>query len=241
MPDFSPPPRLEERHALFLDFDGTLAPIQDDPDKVVLSPENARALAGLESLIGEAIAIISGRDVRDLSARVPNAYWRAGGHGLEICGPGEGPPETAIAAPRGLVNAIEMITSGLEGVRMERKGPVIAVHFRQAPEMGEMLLARLKDTVRDDPDYKIQAGKMVLEAKPAHAHKGRAITHMMEHAPFRDRLPVMVGDDTTDEDAFDAVNRLGGFSIKVGPGETAAQYRLEDTHDVTTWLTEQGR
>lgn len=235
------PPRLEERHALFLDFDGTLAAIQEDPDKVILPHEAADALHALEAVLGEAIAVISGRDIRDLSARVPLAYWRAGGHGLEICGPGETPAEQPAAAPRELSNAIDMITHGLEGVRVETKGPVIAVHYRQAPDLGDMLLARLKDTVRNDPGYKVQAGKMVLEAKPAHANKGRAVAFMMGHLPFRDRVPVMIGDDTTDEDAFDTVNGLGGISIKVGQGETAATHRVDDPEDVTRWLTEQGR
>ncbi|WP_300376320.1 trehalose-phosphatase [Henriciella sp.] len=234
-------PHLDSRHALFLDFDGTLAAIQDDPDTVTLPQATGEALARLESLIGDAIAIISGRDIRDLSTRVPLSYWRAGGHGLEICAPGEAAPQERASAPRSLSNAIDMITRGLAGVRVEDKGPVLAVHYRQAPALGEMLLARIRDTLHDIPDYKAQAGKMVIEAKPAHAHKGRALERMMTHAPFRDRIPVMVGDDTTDEDAFHVANRLGGFSIKVGPGETAARYRLDETVDVTNWLNEQGQ
>ncbi len=235
------PPRIGAQHALFIDFDGTLAPIQDEPDTVVLPRDAEAALARLPVVLGEAIAVISGRDIRDLSSRVPAAYWRAGGHGLEICGPGERPAAQPGSAPRALSNAIDIITRGIDGVRVEHKGPVIAVHYRQAPHMGELLLARLSDSVRDDPDYKVQAGKMVLEAKPAHANKGRALEHMMSHAPFEGRIPVMIGDDTTDEDAFGVAIRLGGFAIKVGDGETLANYRLNDPEDVAGWLTEQGQ
>ncbi|MEQ8558993.1 MAG: trehalose-phosphatase [Henriciella sp.] len=239
--DLSAPPRLDERHALFLDFDGTLAPIQDDPDAVILPPDTREALAALEPLLGDAIAIISGRDIRDLSARVPLAYWRAGGHGLEICGPDETPAAKPAGAPRDIVKAIEMITTGLEGVRVEHKGPVVAIHYRQAPDMGPALLARLEDTLHDNPDYKVQAGKMVIEAKPAHANKGKAVEMMLSHLPFRERVAVMIGDDTTDEDAFKVVNRLGGLTIKVGEGETAATYRMSSTQDVANWLIEQGK
>lgn len=232
-------PRLSSATALFLDFDGTLAPIQDDPDTVALPPETASALSRVHGIIGEAVCVISGRDIRDLSARVPRSYWRAGGHGLEICQPGDAPAPQAVSAPRGLSNAIDMIVRGLDGIQVEHKGPVIAVHYRRAPELGETLLARIRDTLRDHDDYKVQAGKMVIEAKPAHANKGRAIDWLMGQAPFVGRTPVMVGDDVTDEDAFLVVNEMGGHSIKVGEGDTAAALRIASPFDVANWFSEQ--
>ena len=78
-------------HALFLDFDGTLAPLQDDPEAVALPAFGPETLRALHACFDGALVLISGRDVRDLSVRTPSALWRAGGHGLEICAPDEMP------------------------------------------------------------------------------------------------------------------------------------------------------
>jgi trehalose 6-phosphate phosphatase len=233
-------PSLTDRHALFLDFDGTLAPIQVDPDGVALPEGVAEAIIALQGLLSEAIVVISGRDIRDLSNRIPVDICRAGGHGLEVCAAGETPAAEPEHAPPGLMQAINVITHGLDGVRIEPKGPVIAVHYRLAPDLGPMLEARLGDCVSTIEGYKLQAGKMVFEAKPEGANKGKAVSRLMQQDGFRGRIPVMVGDDTTDEDAFAVVNALGGFAIKVGDGDTVATYRLDSPEHVANWIKLQG-
>lgn len=234
-------PDLDHRHALFLDFDGTLAPLQDDASTVKLPDGIAEELTRLKEALGGALIIISGRDVRDLSSRVPNTLWRAGTHGLEICAPGESPDETRSVAPEALTVAARDAVAGLEGVHAETKGEVIAFHYRLNPAAGTILHERLVAGLSSVEGYKLQAGKMIFEAKPAGANKGKAVEKLLALAAIEDRIPIMVGDDTTDEDAFDVVNRLGGVSIKVGDGETRATYRLEGPEAVADWIKRQGR
>jgi trehalose 6-phosphate phosphatase len=231
-----PPPPLAPDSALFLDFDGTLARIEEDPEAVILPPQAADTLARLEKTLGGAVAILSGRDLRDLSRRAPWCVWRIGGHGVEVCAPGHPPPPARSAAPEALAQAVERLAAAVPGVRVERKGSIIALHYRAAPETGPALAQALAEIVAAFEDYTLQAGKMVLEAKPLSADKGAALSRAMTQAPFRSRTPVMVGDDVTDEDAFRAAQAAGGYGVKVGEGRSAAAYRLPSTKDVWAWL-----
>lgn len=233
---FDAVPFMARKHALFLDFDGTLAPLQDDPETVALPRDGAAVLVSLNHAVNGALVLISGRDIRDLSQRTPAELWRAGGHGLEICKPGELPSTTRETVPTGVMGAVESITGSIEGVRIEDKGPVLAIHFRQNPAAEQQLLNALTDLANDTDGYKAQHGKMVIELKPLRANKGAALAAMMQDPPFAGRIPIMVGDDTTDEDAMRAATDAGGYGIKVGAGETCAEYRLADTKTVWEWL-----
>ncbi len=84
--------------------------------------------------------------------------------------------------------------------------------------------------------FELLHGKMVTEIKPGGRNKGAAIEEFLEEAPFRGRTPAFVGDDVTDEFGFAVVNRLGGHSVKVGAGETAARWYLKDATAVRNWL-----
>ena len=77
---------------------------------------------------------------------------------------------------------------------------------------------------------------MVVEVKPAAAHKGTALRRLAAAPPFAGRRPLMLGDDTTDEDAIAAAQDLGGIGVKVGPGPTAARLRALDPAAVRAWL-----
>lgn len=239
-PSEANPPPIGPDAAVFLDFDGTLAAIQDDPETVALKPGGADVLAALSGRVAGALAILSGRDIRDLARRVPAALWRIGGHGLDVRAPGEaaGAPEAAPPAP--LAAEVDAIAAAFPGTRVERKGPILALHYRAAPEAGPALVDALANAlgraIAAHPGYRLQHGKMVFEAKPDGAHKGRAIAALMTRAPFAGRTPIMVGDDRTDEDAFATVRACGGSAVKVGAGESAAAYRLASPEAVWRWL-----
>lgn len=222
--------------ALFLDFDGTLAPLQDDPNAVQLPLNGHQVLLKLHNLLQNALVLISGRDVRDLSARTPREIWRAGGHGLELCAPGELPAEQRPEIAPDILDRVAEIVDVYEGVRIEDKGPVLAIHFRQNPNVESKLLRQLTAVATDIDGYKAQHGKMVIELKPERANKGLALRHFMQQPDFVGRVPIMVGDDTTDEDAMQAATELGGFGIKVGSGASLARYRFEETNTVWDWL-----
>lgn len=232
----APPPLDPNAHALFLDFDGTLAPLQADPATVFLSPDQTSLLTSLSAAMRGALAIISGRDIQDLGLRIPSDLIRIGGHGLDVARSGELPVRSPGVAPEALSSSFAEAVANVDGVWIEPKGRVLAVHYRENPEAADELGLALASAIALHPDYSLQGGKMVFEAKPSAANKGAALKLAMESDTFADRTPVIVGDDRTDEDAMIAAGELGGFGIKVGAGETAARWRLDDTAAVWNWL-----
>jgi trehalose 6-phosphate phosphatase len=120
---------------------------------------------------------------------------------------------------------------------LEDKGMNLALHYRLAPHLASNVQGAVQDIVKDlGEEFEVQKGKMVFEIKPSGKDKGTAIAEFMKEKPFRDRVPVFIGDDQTDEYGFRIVNRLGGYSIKVGKGPTAARWRLRDAAAVRLWL-----
>jgi trehalose 6-phosphate phosphatase len=229
-------PPLRASDALFLDFDGTLAPIVGDRNAVFLDSQTTAALHAAAEALGGAVAVISGRDLRDLADRVPAGVHRIGAHGLEAAGPNADPSGHPQSAPRALVDRLEALAGQIDGVEVELKGPVIAVHYRKAPDLKETVESEVAAAAAAVRGYVVQSGKCVVEVKPGAANKGRTLRNWLSRPPFAGRRPVMVGDDATDEDAFKVVIELGGVAIKVGEGGTVAPYRLADTRAVARWL-----
>jgi len=226
--------------AFFLDVDGTLLDHADHPGAVRVGPELRILLEGLSAAAGGALALISGRSVEDIDRLfAPLRPATAGQHGTERRSAGgaihrHAPPLERLArAAAGLVR----LTAAHEGLVFENKGMTLALHYRQAPQLhalaeGEM--RRLAAALAGE--FELQAGKFVFELKPSGKDKGSAIAEFMAEAPFAGRVPVFLGDDLTDEYGFAVVNGAGGHSIKVGPGESGARWRLADAAAVRHWL-----
>lgn len=229
---------IENNDALFLDFDGTLAPFKDDPAAVFLDDQVHDTIDQLAQRLLGALALISGRDIVDLAGRSRDSLWRIGSHGLEVC-----PPRTVPVAARGtppLSIETPLATFGEqhEGIMLDGKGPVLALHYRRAPHLERNVIDLVSAAVEQTPGYIVQLGHKVVEAKPIEADKGRALSELMRAEPFAGRRPVMVGDDRTDEDAFEAALKIGGTAVKVGTGATIAPHRLPDSDAVLAWIKE---
>jgi trehalose 6-phosphate phosphatase len=246
------PPPLDPHHALFLDFDGTLVEIAPRPE-LVRAPEGlAELLTRLAEQRGGALAVISGRRIDDFDRYL--RPWRgaaSGMHGAErrdatgsIVASGDSPDDRqAAAALERLRPALRELGGRLPGILVEDKGKTLAVHYRQATETEAEIRAVIESLLRQETAaLRLIDGKMVLELKPIHHDKGRAIAAFMAEKPFRGRLPVFVGDDTTDEDGFAEVNRRGGLSIRVGPenAATEAVCTLPAVSAVLNWLRGSG-
>jgi len=135
---------------------------------------------------------------------------------------------------------IENATAALahiEGVVLEDKLTVLAVHFRAAPAAEPAVIGVLRQ-LSAAAGLEVVIGKMVAELRPRGVDKGAAIEHLMAQLPFAGRIPVFVGDDTTDEDGFRAVHRMGGVALHVGTARAApGRLMFEGPQAVRTWLT----
>jgi trehalose 6-phosphate phosphatase len=127
-----------------------------------------------------------------------------------------------------------------KGLLLEDKGSALAVHFRQAPKYERaamVVMVELAQQLREK--FVLRDGKCVLELTPRGYSKRGAIEWFMRQAPFAGRIPLFIGDDVTDEEGFEAVNGLGGYSVRVGDlAATAAKFRFSSVSTVIAWLRE---
>lgn len=236
---------------LFLDYDGTLSPIIDSPDQAVLSLKARELLKNLRDCPRCKIAIISGRKLEDIRSRVCiEGIICAGNHGLEIEGPKIRFRSLILS---GYLKLLQRIKAELErgispfaGAFIEDKGLILSLHYRQVDKkdiQGLKLIFDKTVSVYSAKDkIRVKAGKMVFEIQPPVAwNKGKAALWLLARQSFAlkgkpDVIPLYIGDDVTDEDAFKAFENRG---ITVYVGESAgsnAKYYLKNTEEVFTLL-----
>ncbi len=215
--------------ALFLDFDGTLVDIAPQPDAVRVPEALVDTIAKLHEYLGGAVAVISGRPIAQIDEYLaPLRLPVAGVHGAERR-TAAGEMDLLSTPPLDLPErAAHGLAQRHPALRVESKRGSVALHYRQAPELEKQCVEAMREAVEQTPGLTLLRGKMVVEAKPGGASKGRAIEAFLGEPPFTGRLPVFIGDDITDEVGFSTVQRLGGLGIKVGEGATVAWQRLPD-------------
>jgi trehalose 6-phosphate phosphatase len=244
-------PRLQKRierapsKLLLLDFDGTLAPIAKAPHAVALSREMRARLRGLSALAACRVAVISGRSLGDVRSHFSlSGFIYVGNHGLEMEGDGITLPayarKTAKLAVRvrSAAKKLKPLFRGLPGVWVEDKGLTLSLHFRDLPKKYAALFKmRMAEAMsRRTPSSLVwKKGKKVWELRPrSEGGKGRAALFLSKKFPRA--LPIVIGDDVTDEDMFKALKRRG-ILVRVGrSGRSAADYYLRSPREVGKFL-----
>ena len=232
-------PPTPQSPLFFLDYDGTLAPIVEDPTEAHPHPDVPALLRELAAR--HPVWIVTGRHLQSIET-----FFEAAGlldlrlpaiglHGTQEGVIGEGAESLASEEATRALAEMRAALPEREGVEVEDKDDAFAVHYRAAPDEDETL-----DALRDWADERPASldavwGKKVVELRPRGLTKGTAVRRVLERHPGT--TPVYLGDDTTDEDAFEELEHTdGAVTVRVGGGETRARYRLDGPDEVAHYL-----
>ncbi|MCU4564797.1 trehalose-phosphatase [Acinetobacter sp. WU_MDCI_Abxc222] len=229
---------FDKNYCLFLDIDGTLAPFQINPEHSFIPNATLETIKKITKLNIPVIAV-TGRDVDTASKLLhPIEVPIAGLHGLDIyfdSGNYIRPDLSSINFKKLKQDIIKNCEKYPE-LLIEDKGYSIALHYRKNPNLENNAINIMQQINLNYPHLKINRGKFVIELIPNQADKGRAIETILNHLNLPSVLPIFIGDDLTDESGFTYINQQSGLSIKVGSGETQANYRLKDINSVSNFL-----
>jgi trehalose 6-phosphate phosphatase len=239
-----------KKPAVFLDYDGCLSPIVKDPDKAILSEEMRNTLMRLSEVC--TVAIVSGRDRANVESLVQlKQLYFAGSHGFDISGPDNmqtepGGAKDALPALDEATLKLKNKLKDVEGAIVERKRYAIAVHYRNVAEDQVDKVKQVTDQVLEEqPLLKEGLGKKIIELKPnLDWHKGKAVLWLIKELNLNkpDIIPIYIGDDITDEDAFATLQGKGvGIIVGEHDDKTAATYSLADVDEVQQFLEKLSR
>uniref|UniRef100_A0A5B7AMY0 Trehalose 6-phosphate phosphatase n=1 Tax=Davidia involucrata TaxID=16924 RepID=A0A5B7AMY0_DAVIN len=241
---------------MFLDYDGTLSPIVDDPDRAFMSDQMRATVRKLARYFPTAIVSGRCRDKVYSFVRLAELYY-AGSHGMDIKGPSKGskckqgnqgvlcqPASEFLPMIDEVYKALVEKTKSTPGANVENNKFCLSVHFRCVDEKKWSELAQqVKSVLKDYPKLRLTQGRKVLEIRPSIKwDKGKALEFLLEslgYANCTDVFPVYIGDDRTDEDAFKVLRDRGqGFGILVSkiPRDTNASYSLQEPSEVMDFL-----
>ncbi|GAA0147085.1 phosphatase [Lithospermum erythrorhizon] len=241
---------------MFLDYDGTLSPIVDDPDRAFMSDAMRATVRKLARYFPSAIVSGRCRDKVYSFVRLAELYY-AGSHGMDIKGPSKGskykkgnqgvlfqPASEFLPMIDEVYKELLDKTQSTPGATVENNKFCVSVHFRRVDEKKWSELAQqVKSVMKEYPQLRLTQGRKVLEIRPTIKwDKGKALEFLLEslgYANCADVFPIYIGDDRTDEDAFKVLRERGqGFGILVSkvPKETNASYSLEEPSEVMVFL-----
>lgn len=235
-----PPPPIDllRNAALFLDFDGTLVELQQQPDSVHVDARLSALVDRLSGMLQGRVAIISGRPVESIRALFADPHFAiSGSHGLEVAWPdGRHIRAERPAALDRIVAQMQEFATATSGVLVEEKPLGAALHYRAAPG-AEADARTLAAALADDAGLHLQTGKMMIEVRVPGADKGTALRALMQAPSLAGHVPIFLGDDDTDEPAMVAARALGGAGVLIGaPRNTAAAWRLDGVAQTLSWL-----
>ena len=230
--------------AVLLDVDGTILDLAPTPLEVVVPPELTVALERLSKRTGGALAFVSGRPLAELDLFFqPLKLPAIAGHGAELRLADHSVRRATTFLDPELIAEIASIADDKPGVVVEDKKYSIAVHYRQAPHLGHAvrdevnaICARFSSSL-----VEILPGKSVIEVKQPSFNKGTAVRELMQHAPFQGRRPIFIGDDVTDEAAFEVLPEFNGVGFSVGREMQGIAGMFETPTDVRRWIAEMVR
>jgi trehalose 6-phosphate phosphatase len=236
---------------LFLDYDGTLADFAPTPEHVIPDQELVDLLSDMADHPHIRAAIISGRRLAHIQRLVPvEGILLAGTYGIEIQMPrGERLDRLEYETVRPTLDDLKprwaALIDGRDGFFLEDKGWALALHARFAdPDETESVLTTARQLAEDAADassadaFRLLGGHKFLEIGPRLAHKGRTVEYLLEHRPWPRFVPLYLGDDDKDEEAFDVIQSHAGLAIVVTstPRDTKADFRLKSPQAARHWL-----
>ncbi|MCR5877940.1 trehalose-phosphatase [Phenylobacterium sp. J367] len=234
----APKPLLLRDASLFLDLDGTLAPIAARPQDVRPEARRTRLVERLADRLDGRLAVVSGRTLADIDRILEGKVMAvAAVHGLVRREPDGAVHELAPhpALPMAAARLREFAASD-SGLIVEEKGLSLALHFRLARHHAQAA-RRLAEEIAQETGLTLQDGDMVEELRTPGPTKGDSVNAFMAQPPFLGSRPIFIGDDATDEHGFEAAREAGGLGVLVGPTRlSGATCRLAGVDEVLAWL-----
>lgn len=211
------PPEPSPYFALFLDFDGTLVDIAPAPDLIVVPADLPALLLDLRDRLKDAVALISGRPLRDLEHFLPDLdLTMVAEHGAVIRTAGTATTPPTPNWPAEWRRSLEHFARCWPGVEVEEKSFGVSVHYRGVPRAAQAVRDMVQALIKGrESEFEVIPAKMAYELRQAGINKGISVRNLMQLAVFRNRVPVFIGDDVTDHDGFAAVAELGGIALDV--------------------------